>query len=87
MLLSGLCVHCASVLMLNTDLHNPHVKHRMSKADFIKCNRGIDRGQDLPASLLTQVYDEIRGSRVSLLHECACLNRVTVMYVCVCCRS
>ena len=42
-----------SLIMLNTDLHNPNVKHRMTKAGFIKNNRGINNGNDLPEEFLT----------------------------------
>ena len=37
-----------SVIMLNTDQHNAQVKKRMTKLDFLKNNRGIDGGKDLP---------------------------------------
>ncbi|XP_057859507.1 brefeldin A-inhibited guanine nucleotide-exchange protein 2 isoform X2 [Cryptomeria japonica] len=48
-----------SVIMLNTDAHNPMVKNKMSKADFIRNNRGIDDGQDLPEDYLGSLYDRI----------------------------
>ena len=35
-----------SVIMLNTDAHNPMVKQKMSKAEFLKNNRGIDDGSE-----------------------------------------
>jgi len=41
-----------SLIMLNTDLHNPSVKNKMTKQEFIKNNRGIDQGKDLPKTLL-----------------------------------
>ena len=37
-----------SVIMLNTDAHNPQVKNKMTKEGFLRNNRGIDDGQDLP---------------------------------------
>jgi hypothetical protein len=33
-----------SVIMLNTDAHNPMVKTKMRKDEFVKNNRGIDDG-------------------------------------------
>ena len=42
-----------SLIMLNTDLHNPSVKHRMTKAEFIRNNRGINNGSDLPEEFLS----------------------------------
>ena len=43
--------------MLNTDAPNPMVKNKMSKADFIRNNQGIDDGQDLPEDYLGFLYD------------------------------
>jgi len=48
-----------SVVMLNTDLHNDQVKNRMTKAEFVKNNRGIDEGKDLPKDFLEAIYDDI----------------------------
>ncbi|GLD93380.1 hypothetical protein PINS_up001972 [Pythium insidiosum] len=49
-----------SIIMLNTDLHNPQVKkNKMSKEQFVKNNRGIDNGKDLPRQLLEDIYDDI----------------------------
>ncbi|EEY64176.1 brefeldin A-inhibited guanine nucleotide-exchange protein, putative [Phytophthora infestans T30-4] len=61
-----------SIIMLNTDLHNPQVKkNKMSKEQFVKNNRGIDNGSDLPKRFLEEIYDDIahnpmhiKGSRV-----------------------
>ncbi|KAE8902576.1 hypothetical protein PF003_g13502 [Phytophthora fragariae] len=61
-----------SIIMLNTDLHNPQVKkNKMSKDQFVKNNRGIDNGKDLPKRFLEEIYDDIshnpmhiKGSRV-----------------------
>lgn len=49
-----------SIIMLNTDLHNPQVKkNKMSKDQFVKNNRGIDSGRDLPRRFLEDIYDDI----------------------------
>lgn len=49
-----------SIIMLNTDLHNPQVKkNKMSKEQFVKNNRGIDNGKDLPRRYLEEIYDDI----------------------------
>ena len=37
-----------SIIMLNTDAHNPMVKNKMTKEGFHKNNRGINDGADLP---------------------------------------
>lgn len=53
-----------SVVMLNTDQHNTQVKKKMSKEEFIKNNRGIDNGEDLPAEYLSEIFDEISENEI-----------------------
>ncbi|XP_065179259.1 IQ motif and SEC7 domain-containing protein 2-like isoform X2 [Sycon ciliatum] len=48
-----------STIMLNTDLHNASVKKHMTKDEFIRNNRGIDDGKDLPTDFLSAIYDDI----------------------------
>lgn len=48
-----------SIVMLNTDLHNSANTRKMTKDAFIRNNRGIDDGNDLPRSLLEEIYDRI----------------------------
>ncbi|KAH9321828.1 hypothetical protein KI387_016467, partial [Taxus chinensis] len=55
-----------SVIMLNTDAHNPMVKNKMSKADFIRNNRGIDDGKDLPEDYLGSLYDRILKKEIKM---------------------
>lgn len=55
--------------MLNTDQHNPQVKKRMTKQDFLKNNRGIDEGQDLPDELLGAIFDEISTNEIIMKDE------------------
>ncbi|CAN0272192.1 unnamed protein product [Discosporangium mesarthrocarpum] len=66
-----------SVIMLNTDLHNPSIKEdrRMSKEDFMRNNRGIDQGHSLPDEFLEGIYDRIAQSPISLKEDDA-LRRV-----------
>ena len=47
--------------MLNTDAHNPSilVPSKMTKDEFIRNNRGINDGCDLPPLLLHGLYDNI----------------------------
>lgn len=49
-----------SIIMLNTSLHNPNVKDKMTAEKFISMNRGINNGGDLPRELLISLYDNIR---------------------------
>ena len=43
-----------SVIMLNTDAHNPAIKasRKMTKEQFVRNNRGLDDGHDLPQEFL-----------------------------------
>lgn len=41
-----------AIIMLNTSLHNPSVRDKPSVECFIKMNRGINEGGDLPQELL-----------------------------------
>ncbi|KAG2013698.1 Sec7 domain-containing protein [Coprinopsis cinerea AmutBmut pab1-1] len=58
-----------SVIMLNTDAHNPQVKKRMTKTDFIKNNRGINDGSDLPEDLLSSIFDDIVSNEIVMNDE------------------
>lgn len=55
-----------SVIMLNTDAHNTMVKDKMSKSDFIRNNRGIDDGKDLPEAYLGTLYDQIVKNEIKM---------------------
>ena len=55
-----------SVVMLNTDAHNPQVKAKMTKADFVRNNRGIDDGADLPEAFLSDLYDRIVSNEIRM---------------------
>ncbi|KAF0935706.1 hypothetical protein E2562_035754 [Oryza meyeriana var. granulata] len=55
-----------SVIMLNTDAHNTMVKDKMSKSDFIRNNRGIDDGKDLPEDYLSTLYDQIVKNEIKM---------------------
>ncbi|GAA5995525.1 hypothetical protein JCM11641_007216, partial [Rhodosporidiobolus odoratus] len=58
-----------SVILLNTDAHNPQVKKPMSKVEFIKNNRGIDDGKDLGEDFLVAIYDEINVNEIRMKDE------------------
>jgi len=59
-----------SVVMLNTDQHSIRIKgNRMTPEDFIKNNRGINDGQDLPPEYLTSIYEEIASNEIVLNSE------------------
>lgn len=59
-----------SVIMLNVDQHSTKMKGpRMTAEDFIKNNRGINDGQDLPPDYLTSIYEEIASNEIVLASE------------------
>ncbi|WVQ80563.1 hypothetical protein IAT38_002668 [Cryptococcus sp. DSM 104549] len=59
-----------SVIMLNTDAHNKNLKQkRMTKAEFVKNNRGINDGKDLPEEMLGEIYDEIQNNEIKMKDE------------------
>ncbi|XP_058086945.1 brefeldin A-inhibited guanine nucleotide-exchange protein 2-like [Magnolia sinica] len=55
-----------SVILLNTDSHNPMVKNKMSPDDFIRNNRGIDDGKDLPEEYLRSLYERISRNEIKM---------------------
>ncbi|OIW01102.1 hypothetical protein TanjilG_25210 [Lupinus angustifolius] len=55
-----------SVILLNTDAHNPTVKKKMSADDFIKNNRGIDDGKDLPEEFLRSLFERISRNEIKM---------------------
>jgi Sec7 domain/Domain of unknown function (DUF1981) len=67
-----------SIIMLNTDLHNPAIKEerRMTKPGFIRNNRGICDGQDLPEELLSSVFDRIKANPISLKEDDEARERI-----------
>jgi len=58
-----------STIMLNTDAHSVQVKKRMTKTDFIKNNRGINDGEDLPEELLHNIFDDIVSNEIRMKDE------------------
>ncbi|XVF22695.1 hypothetical protein REPUB_Repub12eG0193100 [Reevesia pubescens] len=58
-----------SVIMLNTDAHNPMVKNKMSADDFIRNNRGIDDGKDLPDEYLRSLFERISRNEIKMKED------------------
>ncbi|KAL8447904.1 hypothetical protein Emed_004199 [Eimeria media] len=55
-----------SIIMLNTDQHNSQVRSKMRVEDFLKNNRGINNGSDLPPFFLQNIYISIRHQEIKL---------------------
>lgn len=53
-----------SVVMLNTDLHNPCIKRKMAVENFVSQNRGVNGGGDFPPELLHDIYDMIMDDEI-----------------------
>ena len=60
-----------SVIMLNTDLHNPSIKpeRRMTIESFIRNNKGIADGGDLPEEYLAGIFNRIKVNPFSLKED------------------
>ena len=55
-----------SVILLNSDAHNPQVKNRMTKEEFFRNNRGIDNGHDINPAFLSDIYDRIVTNEIRM---------------------
>ncbi|XP_036361493.1 brefeldin A-inhibited guanine nucleotide-exchange protein 1 isoform X3 [Octopus sinensis] len=55
-----------SIIMLTTDLHSSQVKHKITKEQYIKMNRGINDSKDLPEEYLSSIYEEIAGNEIKM---------------------
>ena len=60
-----------SVIMLNTDLHNPNIapENRMTPEGFISNCRGINDGGDFPSEYLLDIYARIQENAISLKED------------------
>ncbi|KAF8498362.1 Sec7-domain-containing protein [Gautieria morchelliformis] len=57
-----------SVIMLNTDLHSPQVRKRMTFEDYQRNLKGVNAGSDFDPDYLKTVYDSI-GKREIVMPE------------------
>ncbi|KAJ4882452.1 ARF guanine-nucleotide exchange factor GNL2 [Raphanus sativus] len=57
---------CYSLIMLNTDQHNPQVKKKMTEDEFIRNNRAINAGKDLPREYLSELFQSISTTAFAL---------------------
>ncbi|OBA28500.1 Sec7-domain-containing protein, partial [Hanseniaspora valbyensis NRRL Y-1626] len=58
-----------AVIMLNTDLHSPQIKKRMTLEEFIDLTGGVNEPKDLTKEYITGLYDEIQNNEIKLLSE------------------
>ncbi|XP_071913136.1 ARF guanine-nucleotide exchange factor GNOM-like [Coffea arabica] len=58
-----------SLIILNTDQHNSQVKKKMTEEDFLRNNRAINGGSDLPREFLSQLYHSICENEIRMIPE------------------
>ncbi|KAG1879363.1 hypothetical protein C8R48DRAFT_588959 [Suillus tomentosus] len=58
-----------SVIMLNTDQHNPQIRKRMSIEDYQRNLRGVNDGTNFSPEFLQSVYDSIRKREIVMPEE------------------
>lgn len=51
-----------AVILLNTSIHNPNVKHndKMKFEQFVKMTKGIDNGHDIDRDYLLGIYERVK---------------------------
>jgi brefeldin A-resistance guanine nucleotide exchange factor 1 len=55
-----------SILMLNTDLHNPNVAKKMTLPQYINQSRGMNEGQNFDVNMLTEVYSSVKEDPIKV---------------------
>ncbi|GMH18924.1 hypothetical protein Nepgr_020765 [Nepenthes gracilis] len=60
---------CYSLIMLNTDQHNPQVKKKMTEDEFIRNNRAINGGKDLPREYLSELFHSIANNAITVFGQ------------------
>ncbi|CAI5758467.1 unnamed protein product [Candida verbasci] len=58
-----------SIILLNTDLHNPQVKKHMSLEDYKKNLRGVYNGKDFPEWYISKIYSSIKDREIIMPEE------------------
>ncbi|KDQ60619.1 hypothetical protein JAAARDRAFT_172637 [Jaapia argillacea MUCL 33604] len=58
-----------SVIMLNTDLHNPQIRKRMSLEDYQRNLRGVNDRSDFSVEFLRNIYESIRKQEIIMPEE------------------
>jgi hypothetical protein len=48
------------IIMLNTDMHNPAVKNKMTLAQYIRNSRNTSDGESIPEELLIDIYSKVK---------------------------
>lgn len=55
-----------SIVMLTTDLHNPQVKRKITREQYVDINRNNDGGLNVPEEYILNVYESILKNEITL---------------------
>jgi Sec7-like guanine-nucleotide exchange factor len=58
-----------SIIMLNTDQHNPNLRRRMTFEDYQRNVRGLNSGENFNAEYLKSIYEAIKKNEIILAEE------------------
>ncbi|KAI0811245.1 Sec7-domain-containing protein [Irpex lacteus] len=58
-----------SIIMLNTDLHSPQIRKRMTTEEYMRNLRGVNDGSDFSTEYLLEVYESIRKREIVMPEE------------------
>lgn len=58
-----------SIILLNTDLHNPQVKKQMDLDAYRRNLKGVNNGKDFPEWYLSKIYSSIRDREIIMPEE------------------
>eukprot|EP00123_Amoebidium_parasiticum_P018335 comp24173_c0_seq6/m.44187 comp24173_c0_seq6/g.44187 ORF comp24173_c0_seq6/g.44187 comp24173_c0_seq6/m.44187 type:complete len:1717 (-) comp24173_c0_seq6:350-5500(-) len=58
-----------SIIMLTTDLHSTNVHKKMTIDEFVRNNRGINDGKDLPREFLVAIYEDIQANEIRVKED------------------
>lgn len=58
-----------SIILLNTDLHNPNIKAHMTIDDYKRNLRGVYNKKDFPAWYLEKIYQSIKDKEIVMPEE------------------
>ena len=58
-----------AVIMLNTDLHSPQIKKKMTVGEFVKLGRGINTEIEISEAELERLYNNILTEAISLRED------------------
>ncbi|RHY24929.1 hypothetical protein DYB32_009551, partial [Aphanomyces invadans] len=68
-----------SIIMLNTDLHSDQIQKKMTLDEFVRNNRGINGGQDLPREYLELLYNNIKANQIKMQTDISDMQVVTTV--------